>query len=667
MSSLPDVSEVLACALLGLVLWAACAGIGDRVLPARDAPQPDEPASWRQPGIAACVGLGVLVMLGGFAVLLHVPWWAVVAPFVVVGLALAVLRVRRLVFRPLPPRSVVVLGCCGVAALGLVALLETVAGFRFPLHAWDDLRAYLPLAHRLIDTNALVDPWNARRLQNLGGFTFLQAMPVAIFGNAGIGVVETMLASIFLGGLFVANGFRSTWARIVSVLFILAVPLLWVPRINTTGVLMGSPLLVASLAITVELRRALRAGHRVDAGRWAVAGGLLATALYSVRPTVGMVAVGVLTVGPLLATGSRVLDRARAILVAGASALVALVPWSLASWQTVGTPLFPLFTGNQNLEAIRLRGASSLGEFGDKVVGLLFAGPYLWMALAIVVVAFAARKALPDAPLIAIGAVVTVAVMAAIAVQGYGMGRIAYVRYIAPTGQGLALFFAIEAVRGADAWPERLAARGTRSVAALAALAAVGIAAIGYSGRGMSVEFATAPAGADLIARAITDDLGPKPPVELTTPALRRAYRQALAGVDPDRTIAAVDRPYLIDYRRFDIPDLDLPGFTAPGGKFPFFTGPAAKVARLRQAGYDTLLATVPSRDIALSLFLLRAARAEPRTPPYTHYMSYYLDWEDDLAAIAERAPGATRKFGPLLVIDLDRAQRELSARSPRG
>jgi hypothetical protein len=133
-----------------------------------------------------------------------------------------------------------------------------------------------------------------------------------------------------------------------------------------------------------------------------------------------------------------------------------------------------------------------------------------------------------------------------------------------------------------------------------------------------------------------------------------------LAGIDPDRTIAAVDRPYLIDYRRFDIPSMDLPGFTAPGGDFPFFTGPGAKVARLRHGGYDTLLATVPANEIAFNPYVLRQI-ASAGLKAYSRPARYYLDWEDDIAEIARKAPGAVHRYGTVLVIDLARAQRLLS------
>ena len=613
-------------------------------------------------------------MLGGIAVAVRIPWWVVVVPFVAIGLVLAAREVDWERLRHPRSQSAVVIACVGVAGFGAVALIEALVGFRFLLHPWDDMRAYLPLATRLVDTNALIEPWSARRLQNLGGFTFLQAMPVAIFGDTGIGIIETMLASIFLAGLFIANGFRSTWARVLSVGFILAVPLLWVPRINTTGVLMGTPLLVAVLAVTVELRVSLRAANRRAAARWAVAGGLLTTALYSVRPNLAVLAIGFLVVGAGLATGARVVERVRVVAVGGAAAFVALIPWSIASWQAVDTPLFPVFTGNQNLAAIRTAPARGVLHVADDAFGLVRSGPYVWMAIGVVVVALVCHKLLPDAPFVAIAAGLTAVAIVAFALQEHSAGRIAFVRYIAPMSLGLAVFFVIELIRGLDVRPVLTpAATSDRVVPVLAVSAAILIAAVGFSGLALSLEYGTLPGGASLVDRGCATSCARRrasswPGRTSRRPSCDARTAAALRNVDPDRTIAAVDRPYLIDYGRYDIPSLDLPGFTAPGGDFPFFSGPEAKIARLRRAGFDTLLVTVPADEIALNPALLQFAETT-RVPPYSKYMRNYLDWENDVTAIAAAAPGAVRHIGPLMVIDLRRAQRALAgaASGPSG
>jgi hypothetical protein len=274
------------------------------------------------------------------------------------------------------------------------------------------------------------------------------------------------------------------------------------------------------------------------------------------------------------------------------------------------------------------------------------------------------RKYLPDATLIGLAAGATCLVVIVFAMSESFAPRQAFVRYIAPMSGGLTIFFVCEAIRSADARRREPTARH-RWAPAITIAAAIGLAAIGFSSLGVSLEYEVTPAGATLISRAARNDLLPTlPGLEAEPPAYVPAYERALSRVDPDTTIASVDRPHLIDYRRYDIPSLDFPGFTAPGGEFPFFTGPGPKIERLRRAGYTTLLASVPDTEACFRPAVLRAQRLF-RIRNYSYYARYYLDFQDDITAIAAEAPDAVRKFGPLLVIDLDRAQRDLAASPP--
>ena len=142
----------------------------------------------------------------------------------------------------------------------------------------------------------------------------------------------------------------------------------------------------------------------------------------------------------------------------------------------------------------------------------------------------------------------------------------------------------------------------------------------------------------------------------LAAPDVRDDYSAALdLAADGGPVIAAVDHPYLIDYRRHDIASLDLPGWAAPGGDFPFFDGAAGKVRALRRQGYSQLLATDPDRHACLAAGALRTQVAGGST-----MAMYFLDWDDGVSEIVAVAPQAVRRFGSLLLIDLDAAQREL-------
>jgi hypothetical protein len=358
-------------------------------------------------------------------------------------------------------------------------------------------------------------------------------------------------------------------------------------------------------------------------------------------------------------------DRIEVVVVAGAGALVALLPWFVAAGRTVGTPFYLLNSGNQVPEPARLAPADGLVDVLDHAVGLLVSGPYVWAVLAAFVIVVLARKLFPDPGFAVLAVVITGAVIGSVALRGYTMAEIAFVRYTSPMSQALVVFLFVELLRTADA-RARVADAGARLPGNLAAgLVGAGlVVALAFSGLGLSLEYGTAPGGARLVVEALRDDV----PAQARTwvvsrPAIRAAYRRAVASVDADSTISAVDRPYLIDYGEADIPNMDLPGFTAPGGEFPFLTGPVPKLERLRRAGYDTLLVTDPDHDMALRPSYLRSIDALD-LPSYSPTTRYYLDWANDILAVVRDAPDAVQRFKGLYVIDLDRAVADLTASS---
>ena len=145
------------------------------------------------------------------------PWWLFVVPFLLVGLVRAVWELRRHVENgPRLARPVLLVAGLAVAAFFTVAVVQSFVALNAVPNLCDDLRAYLPMARRLLETNAIVEPWSLRGLQSLGGLTFLQAFPVAVFGNMGIAVAEYVIGGVFLAGLFVANGWRTLWAQVLS-------------------------------------------------------------------------------------------------------------------------------------------------------------------------------------------------------------------------------------------------------------------------------------------------------------------------------------------------------------------------------------------------------------------------------------------------------------------
>jgi hypothetical protein len=281
------------------------------------------------------------------------------------------------------------------------------------------------------------------------------------------------------------------------------------------------------------------------------------------------------------------------------------------------------------------------------------------VTVGVVVVAIVCRRTLADPALVELAAGATALVSLAFAIATPRAPATTFIRYVAPMSAGVAVFLLCEALRAVDAQSPRLRSTTVLALGSLAGSLALAILVFSTVGRSP----VRAPGSARLVARAVADDLGDQ---EVSSVALTRAYRQALRAAGEAGTITAVDRPYLIDYERSDVPNLDAPGFMTPdGGGFPFFSGPGAKIRRLRAAGYDTLVATAPDRDRCLAP--TRIAAGIRKRPSDRDIYDRFLDWGEDVETIADGAPDSVRRFGPLLVIDLDRAERELRARREAG
>ncbi|MGZ4754603.1 MAG: hypothetical protein ACXWA9_06845 [Acidimicrobiia bacterium] len=651
-------------AVLCLVLWVACSGVGTALLPRRDGARDEGrgPVSWRQPGIAACVGLGILIALGGLAAAIQLPFWVAVAGFGIAGLVLAVREILGYSWSRMAT-AVLVTTAVGAVALIAVALLETTVGFRQAAQQCDDLRAYIPLANRLVSTGGLDDAWSFRRLQNLGGTTFLQAIPVGLLGARAIAVAETGIAAVFLGGVFVATGLRTTWARLLGILFVLAIPFLWVPRLNSAPVLLAVPLLLACFGGVVEVRAALRLADVSAALRWAIAVGVTGAAVASLRITLAPVVALSVVVGLAAAAGVGRAPRLRALAAAVGAGMLAIAPWCVATWRSSGTPLYPIIPGNANPAGPPNR-APFLDTVGDQVHhvwGLLAANQYFWLALAVLVAAVIARRLLPDAAAVAIAAGAVVVWIVVFAITGSLVTTWDFGRYIAPMVESLVLFLAYETVRVADAKaPDVVRDRAAMGSVTLA----VGLVVVSFL-----------PVGGPLIAsgpRSLLLAFGGRGAARqsvtaVSPPVIRAQYRRALRGLDLDRTIVAVDHPALIDGHGHDVPSMDFPGWALPGSTFPFFSGAGPKIQMLRSHGYDTLVVTDPDADACYAPAYVRK-EVEEHVPSRESavFARYFLDWDNDIATIVARAPTAVRRVGNVIVINLGRARTELASSDER-
>jgi hypothetical protein len=649
------------------VLWLGCAGVGSAIIPARSWRGPDDPEAstptWHHLGTVACIGLAALIAVGGAATVLRVPPLLAAGLFVVAGLVLLAARATsyRAPMRRQGHELICVFVLAGVGACALV-IQASVSIAAWP-NGCDDLLAYIPFADRLLATSQIIEPWSMRRLQSLGGQTFLQAIPIGTLGHGAFDVTERLTATTFLAGIFVAAGFRRLRSLVACIAIVLVLAVLVVPRVSSAAVLLVVPLLVAGFGTVSEMRTSLPTA--ATGLRWAVAAGLLLAGVVALRIHVGPTLAAVVAMGLLTARSMPLRNRWWALGTAGGTAALALIPWGIASWLSSGTPAYPFIGGNANPEVPASQDPALHGvrAIAARAVDLIQVGPYLGAAVAVLVVALVAHRWLPDGwfVVIAAGAVLlNMAVLARVLTVSEGWN---FARYTSPMSIALVLFFAYEAVRGS----ETPAAGGFPPMARPFVLLAAAALILGHVAFLFTSNGATVVRNSIEITRATLADGGQHATFDLFSGwDVQDDYSAALdlaAGGGP--VIAAVDRPYLIDYGRHDdIRSLDLPGWAAPGGDFPFFQGAAIKLGVLRRQGYSQLLVTVPERHICLAPDAVRAWAA--RTGPAGSAIApFFLDWSDSVAEIVETAPRAVRRVGSLLLIDLEAAERALLA-APR-
>ncbi|MBL9019713.1 MAG: hypothetical protein JNL83_36315 [Myxococcales bacterium] len=496
-----------------------------------------------RPAILALVALGAC----GFA------WRELVTPVPAAARAAQALRWVRA--NPGLGVLAVVLGLLAVVNLvGAVAMLER--------NPWDDDLAYTPLVKRLLDAGDLIEPFSFRRLSAYGGQTALQALAGARDSLATIHLLDRGLCQLLV--LLLAAGHakeRGTQALYV-VLLGLVLMLLPDTEINTAAAWSGAALFLA-------LYRTVGRGH------WGLVG-LVGAATCTLRQN--YLVVVILFVALALFASRREswrVVRANLGLVLGV-AVVAMLPWWIASYRSSGTFLFPLVDGTFN-HALSLQ--PGVMSWAEKLAYLLWASIET-SPLVVIPVLFAVLCVTRDrrsaAPLWALTIAAHVGfyllVLGFAGTEPFHLWRYAF-------GFSLALFVAMVTEIGAGEGTEVVTPSLGRwlLVAALALQILVGRGAI-------TKRFAAL--GANVREAALIDRRG-----DAAADAEQARYRALQAAVPAGAPVLVMlDDPWLLDFARNPIANLDTPGFASPGPQLPMFRGPEAVRSYLVAQGYRYVL-----------------------------------------------------------------------------
>ena len=565
--------------LWSLVIFASFWGYGEALRRALKRPE-FEDLGW---GLTAAWGMAVTLAIGGFLMMFSLAKAPMLTGVVLLGAALAAYHAfgKKLLSDPSDSKK----GKKSKPADAGNEASVSAPGWKFHASDWvlwlmvaiaflcsiawphqvdpnDDLICYLMLPERILQTGSLMEPFSLRRMGTLGGHSLLQGLTM-IVGNERAGHVADS------GWGMLSKTTPSMWWLRFLVLF-LAV-FLPVPRINTMSSLTGTALL-AALFVTLDRWNDAK---KTD-WRSLLPIGLLVAGAASLRPIYLLPAAGIVGLFGMLMLVESFGNKSRSkigipfLLGTGILTVAFLASYMVVLWLSNGTIHYPPFKGFINLPFELVGSKEGALVDGPNAAAFLFSQEML-VIFACFLLAFAVSNRWLAASII----LVTVFCSWLIA-QKFGVTVYSEIyRYTFPGAVAAGFFILAKAIS--------LRNENEHCVSSLPSLIAVPLVAIflvnaPQAGREWGLRAKTLPEEFVLPETILDRNLG-------------LAYRLLQDKVPAGKSIlAVVDAPYLLNYSRNPIYNVDAIGGASPWGGMPFFRGPEALKNYLVNNGVDYIL-----------------------------------------------------------------------------
>ncbi len=441
--------------------------------------------------------------------------------------------------------------------LGAFAILRMLGGvFELDRNPWDDDIAYTPLVKRLLDAGNLVEPFSFRRLGAFGGQSVLQAVVAARGTLANAHLFDQALS--FGLTMLLLVGYARSLARVPGFwLAVIAIAVLLMPdiSINTASYWSGASVFFA-LYRTVVVGRL---------GMAALVGAYACTLRQNYIPVVVMfLAFTLLSQLAHQARTTRWRDAWRAHrgtwLHVIAVAVLALIPWCIAAFESNRTFLFPLMQGTWNHGlSLNPTAWSWVDQLSFFISCCIDTEPIVVIPVLFALVVFA-KDARAGRPLHCLLVANTLGIFL-LAKSFSGADAYSIWRYGFGYALALLLVFSLEVANESADNPVELAALG-RWLLLAALLVQIAFARIGVVKR-YAEEFQDLREGI-----AIDRHGDPNARVEA------RHYAALQAAIPAGAKVAALlDDPAFLDYSRNDIFNLDTPGWASLDPQLPVFAG----------------------------------------------------------------------------------------------
>jgi len=480
----------------------------------------------------------------------------------------------------------------------------------------DDWTAYLTFPERILQTGTLIEPFSQRRILGLCGQSILLAQIMIVAPPESAHLLDRGFGVVLLFGLLVEatrqTNSRWQWLR---ALVILAAVTASVPRINTASSQLGIALILAFLLVVSKLQEE-------KAWTWwqSLVPALVLAGASSLRPTYAMAGGGILIFFILWRTVSASskewVDRLRPLIQTGVLTFALLIPLMISSWESSRTPMFPFFKGHAVEKYLYFN--SGEGFFTDARIALEYmATPEIGVMLAGMVLAVFLRG---ETRRLALCVAFTALLMVFLSTaktsgtaRSWVMDLYRYSFPLAAFGLYWVLAKCVEGNPGGK-WFRHPALAGVAlvvfwSTQLVPAAKEIGVQwkVLGKLGEGFKFQVAQ----------------------------LEPYYKQLQERVPRgEKIFAAVDAPYLLNYKRNTIQNVDMIGFaTVPPG-MPFGKGAEALKDYLTGLGYKYALCV----DFNNAVFLYsRQAMSNHQRPEYNEWgKTVSVDFMDNMDAIAK-------------------------------
>lgn len=480
-----------------------------------------------------------------------------------------------------------VLGCLVGAylAINLLGAAQTRG------NPYDDQIAYTAFVKRLLDCGDLIEPFSFRRLSAYGGQTVLQAL-AALRGDASS--FDLLDRGIFevVAVLLVVDMARRRRLHLQTTVLLVGFTLsLWDLRINSAATWTGFVAFLGAYSFAsredISPRRSLILTCATCAAactlrqNYLVPGAMMAALILGFHLRAAVRAAS-------WSTAWRA-ERATIGLAIGAAAAV-LLPYMIATLVAAGTALYPLMLGTGNPITPLRPTASTWYDEAQFFISVVFNPEPIriwWLIAPLMVIARDRRERRPwPALLIGCGIGFAFLIHSFMLSDSFNLWRYAFAYMTA-----LAVAFALEIFGRLPLIESEIEPRLKLSTAAtVLALCAV------------MVNFVAARGAIADIFKTTVQNLHALGKINDANNAPRAAGYERLQGAVPEgATIAVmVDDPWMLDYGRNRIFNLDLPGFAAPAPGLPSFTDPAHWRAYFAARGIRYLAFAEDNRSVYL-------------------------------------------------------------------